>query len=157
MPHTVPMITTASDTALRDLLQAAPTIVVVGLSPQADRPSHEVAAYLQQHGLRTIPVNPVVAAAGGQILGERVYASVTEAAAGLAAEGLEVDIVDCFRKSEAIGPIAQETVAVGARCLWLQQGVVNAEAAALAAQAGLMVVQDACIKLEHRRLLGAAA
>jgi predicted CoA-binding protein len=60
-------------------------------------------------------------------------------------------------QEQAIGPIAQEAVAVGARCLWLQQGVVNAEAAALAAQAGLMVVQDACIKLEHRRLLGAAA
>ena len=156
MAHTVPMIHTAnaSDTALRQLLQNAPTIVVVGLSPQADRPSHEVAEYLQQHDLRIIPVNPVVAAAGGQILGERAYASVTEAAAGLAAEGLEVDIVDCFRKSEAIGPIAEEAVAVGARCLWLQLGVENAEAAALAEQAGLMVVQDACIKIEHRRLLG---
>ena len=156
MGHTRAMITTtnASDPALRDLLQAAPTIVVVGLSPQADRPSHEVADYLQQHKLRIIPVNPLVAAAGGQILGERAYASVTEAAAGVAAEGLEVDIVDCFRKSEAIGPIAEEAVAVGARCLWLQLGVENAEAAALAEQAGLMVVQDACIKIEHRRLLG---
>lgn len=144
-----------SDTALRDLLQASPTIVMVGLSPQHDRPSHEVAAYLQEHGLRVIPVNPVVAAENGEILGERAYASVTEAAAGLAAEGLEVDIVDCFRKSEAIGPIAAEAVAVGARCLWMQLGVANAEAATLANKAGLMVVQDACIKIEHRRLLDA--
>lgn len=148
------MIQTAPDSALRDLLQDAPTIVVVGLSPQPDRPSHEVAEYLQQHGLRTIPVNPVVAAAGGRILGERVYASVTEAAAALRAEGLEVDIVDCFRKSEAIGPIADEAIAVGARCLWMQLGVHNAEAAAKAERAGLVVVQDACIKIEHRRLLG---
>jgi predicted CoA-binding protein len=156
MVETAAMIHTANatDSALRDLLQSSPTIVVVGLSPQPDRPSHEVAAYLQQQNLRIIPVNPVVAAAGDQILGERVYASITEAAAGLAAEGLEVDIVDCFRKSEAMGPIAEEAVHVGARCLWLQLGVVNAEAAAVAEKAGLMVVQDACIKIEHRRLLG---
>lgn len=151
MPHTA----NASDSALRTLLQQSPNIVVVGLSPQADRPSHEVAVYLQRHGLRVIPVNPVVAAEGGQILGERVYASVTEAAASLTAQGLKADIVDCFRKSEAIPPIAQEAIAVGARCLWLQQGVVNEPAAALAAQAGLLVMQDACIKLEHRRLVTA--
>lgn len=143
-----------SDTVLRDLLQAAPTIVMVGLSPRTDRPSHEVAAYLQQQGLRVIPVNPAVAATGEPILGEHVYASVTQAAAGLAAEGLEVDIVDCFRKSEAMGPIAAEAVDVGAHCLWMQLGVSNAEAAAVAEKAGLMVVQDACLKVELRRLLG---
>jgi predicted CoA-binding protein len=149
MPH----IANASDSALLPLLQSPCNVIVVGLSPQADRPSHEVAEYLQHHGLRVIPVNPVVAAEGGQILGERVYASVTEAAASLTAQGLAIDIVDCFRKSEAIPPIAQEAIAVGARCLWLQQGVVNEPAAALAAQAGLLVVQDACIKIEHRRLV----
>lgn len=141
------------DSVLRPLLQPPSNVIVVGLSPQADRPSHEVAEYLQRHGLRVIPVNPMVAAEGGEILGEQVYASVSEAAAGLAAQGLKADIVDCFRKSEAIPPIAQEAIAAGARCLWLQQGVVNEPAAALAAQAGLLVVQDACIKIEHRRLL----
>ena len=148
-------IANASDSALHALLQPPCNVIVVGMSPQADRPSHEVAEYLQRHGLRVIPVNPVVAAEGGQLLGEQVYTSVTEAAAGLSAQGLKVDIVDCFRKSEAIPPIAQEAIAVGARCLWLQQGVVNEAAAALAAQAGLLVVQDACIKIEHRRLLTA--
>lgn len=151
MQHTA----NASDSALSPLLQPPCNVIVVGLSPQADRPSHEVAEYLQRHGLRVIPVNPVVAAEGGQILGERVYASVTEAAASLTAQGLAVDIVDCFRKSEAIPPIAQEAIAVGARCLWLQQGVVNTEAAALASAAGVLVVQDACIKIEHRRLVTA--
>ncbi|WP_370680760.1 CoA-binding protein [Comamonas sp. GB3 AK4-5] len=149
MPHTA----NASDSALHALLQPPCNVIVVGLSPQADRPSHEVAEYLQRHGLRVIPVNPVVAAEGVKILGEQVYASVSEAAASLTAQGLTVDIVDCFRKSEAIPPIAQEAIAVGAHCLWLQQGVVNEPAAALAAQAGLLVMQDACIKIEHRRLV----
>lgn len=139
---------------LRTMLSTCRTIAVVGLSPQWHRPSYFAAKYMQSHGHRIVPVNPVVAREGGDILGERCYASVTEAAAALAAQGQRIDMVDCFRKSEDIPPIADEAIAIGATCLWLQLGVVHDAAAAKARAAGLTVIQDRCVKIEHARLFG---
>src|SRR5690242_14411294 len=113
---------------LRRILGTCRTIAVVGLSPQWHRPSFFAAKYMQAHGYRIVPVNPSAA----EILGERCYPSVTAAAQALGAQGRHIDMVDCFRKSEDIPPIAQEATAVGAKCLWLQLGVVNEEAAAAA-------------------------
>jgi predicted CoA-binding protein len=132
-----------------EILQHAKTIAVVGLSDKPDRASYGVAAYLQQNGYRILPVNP--ACAGEQILQETVYASVQDAAAALA-PGEKIDIVDCFRKPEAIVPIAREAIAVGAGCLWMQLEIENEEAAEMARAAGLDVVQNHCLKIEHRML-----
>ena len=139
---------------LRDLLTRCRTLAVVGLSPQWHRPSYFAAKYMQAHGYRIVPVNPVVAREGGQILGETAYASVAEAAAALAAQGAKIDMVDCFRKSEDIPPLAEEAIAIGAQCLWLQLGVFNEEAVRRAESAGLRTVQNRCVKIEHARLFG---
>jgi predicted CoA-binding protein len=120
---------------------------VVGLSDKPERPSHGVARYLQQHGYRVVPVNP--ACAGQSILGEPVFSSLREAADALGGQGTSIDIVDCFRNADAMLPLAREAVAVRARCLWMQLGVINQAAADLAAAAGLDVVMDHCIKIEH--------
>jgi uncharacterized protein len=136
--------------ALRRILGSCRTIAVVGLSPQWHRPSFFAAKYMQEHGYRIVPINPSAA----EILGERSYPSVTAAAQALAAQGQAIDMVDCFRKSADIPPIAREAIAIGAKCLWLQIGVVNDEAAALARAAGLDVVMDRCVKIEHARLFG---
>ncbi|WP_027015747.1 CoA-binding protein [Comamonas composti] len=144
---------TTTDDELRGLLTQCRTLAVVGLSPQAERPSHKASSYMQQHGYRIIPVNPVVAREGGQILGEPAYASVTEAAAALAAQGTKIDMVDCFRKSQDIPPIADEAIAIGAHCLWLQQEIFNEAAVQKARAAGLVAVEDRCVKIEHQRLL----
>jgi predicted CoA-binding protein len=133
--------------SIPQLLSAARTIAVVGLSSKPDRASHQVASYLQQHGHRIIPVNPTYA--GQSILGEHCYATLAQ----VAKEHGVIDIVDCFRKSEDILPIAEQAVAIGARCLWLQLGVVNEEAAVLARKAGMLVVMDHCLKIEHQALL----
>lgn len=125
------------------------TVAVVGLSPRPDRHSHEVAQYLQSHGYRIVPVNPT--AAGQTILGETCYPTLTEAAAALAKEGIDIEIVDCFRKSEDIGPIADEAIAIGANCLWMQLDIINEDAAARAGKAGLIVVMDRCLKIDHMR------
>ena len=139
---------------LRAILARCRTIAVVGLSPQWHRPSHFAAQYMQAHGYRIVPVNPLVAKDGGTILGQPVFASVSEAARALAAEGRKIDMVDCFRRSEDIPPLAEEAITIGASCLWLQLGVINEEAAAKARAAGLDVVQDRCVKIEHARLFG---
>ncbi|MBP7451184.1 MAG: CoA-binding protein [Ottowia sp.] len=149
MPQTPDTIGT-----LRDVLTRCRTLAVVGLSPQWHRPSYFAAKYMQAHGYRVVPVNPLVAKAGGTILGERAYASVREADAALRAEGGRIDMVDCFRKSEDIPPLAQEAIAIGARCLWLQLGVANDAATDLAEAAGLQVIQNRCVKIEHARLFG---
>jgi uncharacterized protein len=135
---------------LRRILGTCKTIAVVGLSPQWHRPSFFAAKYMQGHGYRIVPVNPTAT----EILGERCHASVAAAARALAAQGDRIDLVDCFRRSEDIAPIADEAIAIGARCLWLQIGVVNEEAAAKARAAGLDVVMDHCVKIEHARLFG---
>jgi len=129
------------------LLTTSRTIAVVGMSINPSRASHDVARYMQRHGYRIVPVNPSYA--GTPILNEHCYASLTEAADALAKESVKIEIVNCFRKSEAIGPIADEAIAIGAKCLWMQLGVVNEEAAAKAQAAGLKVVMDRCIKIEH--------
>ncbi|SHH43815.1 hypothetical protein SAMN05428948_4033 [Massilia sp. CF038] len=120
---------------------------MVGLSNKPERASHTVAKYLQQNGYRVVPVNPSYT--GDQILGEPVYASLHDAATALAASGTAIDIVDCFRNPDDMLPIARDAVAVRAGCLWMQLGVVNQAAADLAAAAGLDVVMDHCIKVEH--------
>jgi predicted CoA-binding protein len=136
--------------ALRRILGTCRTIAVVGLSPQWHRPSFFAAKYMQEHGYRIVPVNP----SAPEILGERSYASVTAAAQALAKEGRRIDMVDCFRRSSDIPPIADEAIAIGAKCLWMQIGVINEEAAAKARAAGLDVVMDRCVKIEHARLVG---
>ncbi len=122
------------DETVRALLHDAREIAVVGISNKPDRPSHEVASYLQRCGYRIVPVNPGLE----EVLGERCYPS-------LSAYGKRVDIVDVFRASEAVPPIVDEAIAVGARCVWMQEGVAHAEAAARARAAGLLVVEDRCI------------
>jgi hypothetical protein len=130
---------------LRRILKECRTVAVVGLSAEWHRPSFFVAKYLQQHGWRVVPVNPRYA--GGEILGETVHASLADLPA-------KVDMVDVFRRTEDVLPIARQAVAIGARCLWQQIGVVNAEADALARAAGLDSVMDRCVKIEHARLFG---
>jgi predicted CoA-binding protein len=130
---------------LRRILRDNRTVAVVGLSAEWHRPSFFVAKYLQQHGYRVIPVNPRYA--GGTILGEPVFASLPEI-------GEKVDIVDVFRRTDDVLPVAQQAVQIGAKCLWQQIGVVNGQADALARGAGMDSVMDRCIKIEHARLFG---
>lgn len=139
---------------LRQVLAACRTLAVVGLSPQWHRPSHFAAKYMQAHGYRIVPVNPLVAQDGGQILGERAWASLRAADAALRAEGQRIDMVDCFRNSADIPPLAEDAIAIGAKCLWLQLGVTNEAAARRAEAAGLAVIQNRCVKIEHARLFG---
>ena len=129
--------------SLRRILRGTRTVAVVGLSAEWHRPSHFVAKYLQQHGYRVIPVNPRYP----EILGERCYASLSDIPE-------PVDMVDVFRRTEDVLPIAQQAVALGAKCLWQQIGVKNVEADRLAREAGLDSVMDRCVKIEHARLFG---
>lgn len=133
------------DTSLRRLLRLPRTIAVVGLSTAPDRPSFRVAQYLQQHGYRIVPVNPRYAAAGQSILGEPCYASLTDIP-------FAVDMVDVFRRTEEVLPIAEQAVQIGAKCLWQQIGVENHEADQLVRKAGLDSVMNLCVKIEHARL-----
>lgn len=128
-------------------LKNSHTIAVVGLSTNPSRDSHEVATYLQQHGYRIVPVNPTYA--GQSILGEHCHATLQDAATELEREGIRIDVVDCFRKSEAIEPIVDAAIAIGARVVWMQLGVVNETAAQKARAAGIDVVMNRCIKIEH--------
>ncbi len=124
-------------------------IAVVGLSADPARPSHGVARYMQAHGYRIIPINPTYA--GTRILSEHCYPSLTQAKAALAKEGVAIDLVNCFRRSEHIMPIVEEAIAIGARYIWMQLGIVNEGAGIKARAAGLTVVMDRCIKIEHMR------
>jgi len=135
---------------IEQILRAARTVAVVGLSNKPERASLEVATYLQQQGYRIIPVNP--AYAGQAILGETVYATLQEAANALAPGGTRIDIVDCFRKAEEMQPIAKDAIDVRAGCLWMQLGIENQVAADLARAAGLDVVMNHCMLIEHRKL-----
>lgn len=132
---------------LRKILKQGRTIAVVGLSAEWNRPSYFAAKYMQEHGFRIIPVNPRYAASATPILGERCYADLGEIPE-------PVDIVDVFRRSEDVLPIAQQAVQIGAKCLWQQIGVMNQEADQLARDAGLESVMDRCVKIEYARLFG---
>jgi predicted CoA-binding protein len=136
---------------LRLILKGCHTIAIVGLSAEWHRPSNFVAKYLQGHGYRIVPVNPRYAASntndGTSILGETSYARLEDIP-------FAVDMVDVFRKPADVTPIAASAVAIGARCLWQQLGVMNMEADAIARAAGLDSVMNRCVKIEHARLFG---
>ena len=129
--------------SLRRILATNKVIAVVGLSADWYRPSYFAAKYMQEHGYRVIPVNPKYP----EILGEKCYPS-------LRAVPEKVDIVDVFRKTQDVPPIAEEAIAIGAKVLWQQLGVKNDAAAARARAAGLETVMDRCVKIEHARLFG---
>lgn len=138
---------------IAQLLRAAKTIAIVGLSPKPHRESYGVAQYLQAAGYRIIPVNPVVAASSNaQILGERCYASLAEANDALEA-GQRIDIVNIFRNSVDVPPVVDEAIAIHAFAVWMQLGIAHEGAATKAQTAGLQVVQDRCIKIDHRQLV----
>jgi predicted CoA-binding protein len=131
---------------LRRILHDSRRIAVVGISAEWHRPSHFVGKYLLEHGYTMIPVNPKY----DIVLGQRCFPDLKTAAA----EAGPVDLVDCFRKSEDIPAIAADAIAIGAKTLWMQLGVVNEAAAETARRAGLDVVMDRCVKIEHGRLFG---
>ena len=131
--------------ALRALLREARTVAVVGLSPKPERPSHGVARYLQRAGYRIVPVNP----GHDEILGERSYRTLADAARDHA-----IDIVDVFRRSELAGAVVDEAIAIRPKLVWLQLGVVDEAARARAEGAGISIVMDRCLAIDHRRLLG---
>jgi predicted CoA-binding protein len=130
---------------LRELLKCARTVAVVGLSDRPYRTSHAIAGALQGYGYKIYPVNPNLK---GPVLGEVPYATVADIPT-------PIDIVDVFRRSEKVMPVAKDAVAAGAKVLWMQSGVVNEEAAAYATERGLTVVMDRCIKVDYATLLGA--
>ena len=133
------------DSYLRKILRECRTIAMVGLSANWNRPSYFAAKYLLDRGYKVIPVNP--AAAGQEILGQKVYGALTDLPA-------TADMVDIFRNSEAAGPITDEAIAHGAKVVWMQLGVRNDDAARRAEAAGLKVVMNRCPKIEHSRLAG---
>jgi len=139
---------TPEDRELRALLGEAHTIAVVGLSSKPGRPSLEVARYLQEHGYRIVPVNPRET----EVLGEHAYPSLRDLPADLA-----IDVVDVFRRAEETPEVARDAVAIGAKVLWLQEGIVNEEAYRVADAAGLEVIMGVCIKKARQRLEGSTA
>ena len=140
------------DDEIRNLLTEARTIAVFGCSDRPDRPSYGVSAFLQRHGYRMLPVNPQIT--GERVHGEYVWRELSQI-------GVPIDIVDIFRRPMAAGEAVDQAIAVGAKAIWMQLGIVNEEAAARAEAAGLKVVMDRCTKIEIMRLnvakVGAAA
>ena len=132
---------TETNEVIDRILKNAKTIAVVGLSPDPGRPSHGVARYLQRAGYRIIPVNPGIA----EVLGEHAYASLRELPEA-------VDVVDVFRRSEFVAGVVEDAIALGARAIWLQDGVFDEASAARARSAGLEVVMDDCIMRRHARM-----
>ena len=128
---------------LRRILKECRVLAVVGLSAQWHRPSYFAAKYMLEHGYRVIPVNPQYP----EVLGQKCYASLREIPE-------KVDLVDVFRRTAEVLPVARDAIAIGATVLWQQLGVRNEEAAALAHAAGLKTVMDRCVKIEHGRLFG---
>ena len=127
---------------IRKVLRESKTIAVVGLSPKPNRPSHQVARYLMEVGYTILPVNP------GQdiILGQTCYSNLRDIPT-------PVDMVDIFRRQEEVVPIVEDAIGIGARFIWMQQGIVNEEAAGKAEAAGLIVIMDRCTKIDHMNLL----
>ena len=130
--------TNATDSEIDEIVYAARVVAVIGLSPKPERPSHRVAAYLIENGFKVIPVNP----GSSEILGQRCYSSLSEVPD-------EVDVVDIFRKPEAVPEIVDAAMAKGAKVVWMQEGIVNNAAADRARAAGLKVVMNRCILKEH--------
>jgi len=129
---------------IKKILSNSKAVAVVGISPKEDRPSYLVASYLKSKGYQIIPVRPD----GEEILGEKVYHSLTEIP-----KEIKVEVVDIFRKSEDVPPIVDEAIQRGAKAVWMQEGIVHKEAGKKAEKAGLKVVMDRCMKKEHQRLL----
>ncbi len=136
------MTTGAADDYLAKLLTEARTVAVVGISPRPNRPSHAVAAYLQDVGYRIFPVNPAIESWNGLT----AYATVSDIPE-------RVDIVDIFRRPLQVGSVVEDAIAARAGAVWMQQGIVNEDAAQAARRAGLDVVMDRCMLVEHRRLV----
>lgn len=132
--------------SIEDLLRASKVIAVVGLSSKPHRPSHGVSRYMQEQGYRIFPVNPHET----KVLGEKSYARLQDVP-------VQVDIVDIFRRSEFVPEIVEAAIAIRARAIWMQEGVIHQQAAARAAAAGLQVVMDRCILKEHARLFDSSA
>jgi hypothetical protein len=134
-----------SDEEIKELLQNAKTIAVVGFSTNPEKDAHQVPKKLMELGYRVIPVNPFAE----EILGERCYPSLREIP-----RDVKVDIVDVFRPAEEVPEIVEQAIEIGAKAIWLQLGISHDEAAKRAREAGLKVIQNRCIKIEHLRLLG---
>ncbi|MGE5375088.1 MAG: CoA-binding protein [Bacteroidota bacterium] len=132
-----------SDSVLKEILQSAKTIAVVGLSSNPEKESYRIASYLKDQGYRVIPVNPTAT----EIMGEKVYADLVSIPE-------KIDVVDIFRKSEDVPPVVDDAIKAGAGVIWMQEGIINEEAAQKAGEAGLQVVMDACMRASHRRLIG---
>ena len=139
-PITVVNMTT--DEKLQEILESCRTIAVVGITNHKELPSYSVPAYLQAHGYRIIPVNPNLT----EVLGEKVYADLISIPD-------PVDVVLIFRRSEAVPPIVNEAIEIGAKVVWMQEGIVNEAAADVAKEAGLDVVMDTCMRATHKRLM----
>ncbi len=154
MPDTVTAPLVYSDKYICEIFARCRVIAVVGLSDNWNRPSSFASKYMQTKGFRIIPVNPKIAATGGEILGETAYAALSDVPH-------RFDMVDIFRKPEAVPAIVDEAVALkedkGISCIWMQLGVIHHEAAATAAAAGFDVVMDRCVKIEYGRLCGELA
>ncbi|MCI4329042.1 MAG: CoA-binding protein [Thermoplasmata archaeon] len=133
----------SQDARMRELLTRAETIAVVGLSDKPERDSHQIAAYLRSVGYRVVPVNPVVP----DVFGERSYPDLRTIP-----PEIRVDIADIFRRSDQVGPVVDDAMARHIPTVWMQLGVVNAEATAKARAAGLTVFEDLCIMVQHKRL-----
>ncbi len=132
-----------NDFELRKMLQNAHTIASVGFSKDEEKPAHYIPAYLLEHGYEVIPVNPTT----DEILGHKSYPD-------LPSIGKQVDVVQIFRPSEEVPPIVEQAIQIGAKVVWMQEGIVNQDAARAARNAGLEVIMDRCMKVEHNRLLG---
>ena len=133
-----------SDQMMKDILLSARTIASVGLSSNQEKESYWIVLYLKEQGYRIIPVNPTA----DEILGEKAYPDLESVPE-------KIDVVQVFRKPEDVPPIVDSAIKVGAKVVWMQEGIVNEEAAQKAREAGLQVVMDACMRATHRRLIGA--
>jgi predicted CoA-binding protein len=133
-----------SDQIMKEILLSAKTIASVGLSSNEEKESYWIAHYLKEQGYRVIPVNPTAT----EILGEKAYPNLESVPE-------KIDVVQVFRKSEDVPPVVDDAIKVGAKVVWMQEGIVNEQAAIKARAAGLQVVMDACMRATHRRLIGA--
>ncbi|HEX9389097.1 MAG TPA: CoA-binding protein [Anaerolineales bacterium] len=132
------------DQMMKDILLSTKTIASVGLSSNIEKESYWIVSYLKEQGYRVIPVNPTAT----EILGEKAYPDLESVPE-------KIDVVQVFRKSEDVPPIVEDAIKAGAKVVWMQEGIVNEEAAQKAREAGLQVVMDACMRATHRRLIGA--